>query len=109
MSEVTELTDVYEVFDFINESRPAAVDFARRNGCVPCKRLEPHYKAAASKLQDVNFGVVHLDELSAEHFDLLVGEFNLSATPTVLLFAEQTKELKERTAPKLIEEISANI
>lgn len=91
------------------EQRTVVLDFAQRNGCVPCKRLEPHYRAVAKNFADVRFAVVYLDEVDRDDFEELVTDFNVSATPTVVMFGYKRTELKERTAPKLIDEITVNL
>lgn len=82
------------------------MDFARRNGCVPCKRLEPHYKATAAKV-DVPLYVVYLDEADEPLFNYATQNLNVLGTPTVIRFYDYDSpmHLEGRTAPVLIKEI----
>ena len=103
-----EITSARELDDFVQNSIPAVVDFAQREGCVPCKRLAPHFEAAAGSLDHVNFAVVYLDELGEGDFASIVGEFGLMGTPTLILFGRNFyKRLDARTAPLLIKEINS--
>lgn len=103
MIEVTTLEEFSNLFegqeDFI-------VDFARRNGCVPCRRLEPHYKAAAAKV-DVPMYVVYLDEADVPLFNYATGHLKVLGTPTIIRFRWHGDTVLEgRTAPVLIQEIN---
>lgn len=108
MSEVREIKSAEELDDFLRSTNRAVVDFAKRNGCVPCKRLEPHYNAAAKSLDEVDFAVVHLDELEQADFYHLMDEFGLRSTPTVVYFDDTAVTVLEaRTGPLLIKEINS--
>lgn len=103
-----EITSANELFDLTYTEDSLVVDFAKRNGCVPCRRLAPHFEAADRSIDGVTFAVVYLDELPQEDFFVLVDEFKLMQTPTVLLFkGNAVAALNERTAPLLIKEINS--
>lgn len=70
--------------------------------CGPCKRLAPHYKALAEASHDVVFLNVDIDECQ----DIAL-EYSVMGVPTVALFegGERVRDLKERTAVKLINEL----
>lgn len=89
----------------------AVIDFARRNGCVPCQRLEPHFKAAASApvLEDIRFSKVMLDEVPSDLLDYCMNVLVIRGTPTVIEFrnGERYADITGRTAPVIIKELSA--
>lgn len=110
MAEVIELTTKAQFDEAIAEGR-VVIDFARRHGCVPCQRLEPHYKAAANApvLEDIDFYKVMLDEVEPELLDYAMDVLNVRGTPTVIEFrnGERHADIAGRTAPLLIKELSA--
>lgn len=110
MTEVIELTTKAQFDEAIAEGR-VVIDFARRYGCVPCQRLEPHYKAAAkaTALEDIAFYKVMLDEVDGEFFDYIMESVGIKSTPTVLEYRHSNvfSEVKSRTAPLIIKELSA--
>lgn len=88
----------------------AVVDFARRNGCVPCMRLEPHLKAAAKSpaLEDISFFKVMLDEVDDDLLNYAMDQVGIQSTPTVMeyRYGSVYAVVKERTGPKLIKELA---
>lgn len=110
MTEVIELTTKAQFDEAVAAGR-VVIDFARRNGCIPCQRLEPHYKAAANApvLEDIDFYKVMLDEVDREFLDYIMDKVGIKSTPTVLEYRNSNvyAEVKGRTAPLLIKELSA--
>lgn len=103
-----EITDASELDDFINSNDAVVIDFAKRNGCVPCARLKPHFEAAARSIDGVEFAVVYLDEMSQQHLFDVMENFGLRSTPTVFYIDNRTVQVLEaRTGPLLIKEISS--
>lgn len=110
------MTDVAELktksaYDGAVAAGRVVIYFARRHGCVPCQRLEPHYKAAASApvLEDIYFYKVMLDEVEPELLSYALDMLNVRGTPTVIEFrnSERYADISSRTAPLLIKELSA--
>lgn len=110
MTEVIELTTKAQFDEAIAAGR-VVIDFARRHGCVPCQRLEPHFNAAASApvLEDISFYKVMLDEIDTEFFDYIIESVGIKSTPTVLeyRYGSVYAMIEGRTAPLLIKELSA--
>lgn len=110
MTDVAELTTKAEYDEAVSAGR-VVIDFARRHGCVPCQRLEPHYKAAANApvLEDITFYKVMLDEVEPEFLDYVMDVLGILGTPTVIEFrnGERYRDISGRTAPLLIKELSA--
>jgi len=110
LTDVVELSTKAEFDAAIAEGR-VVIDFARRNGCVPCQRLEPHYKAAANApvLEDITFYKVMLDEVDGDFLDYIMDRVGIRSTPTVLEYRHNNVygEVKGRTAPLIIKELSA--
>ena len=110
MTDVAELKTLAEFEEAIAADR-VVIDFARRNGCVPCQRLEPHYKAAANStvLEDINFYKVMLDEVDMEFFGYVMDKVGIRSTPTVLEYRSGSvyREVEGRTGPLLLKELSA--
>lgn len=110
MTEVIELKNKAEFDEAVAAGR-VVVDFARRFGCVPCQRLEPHYKAAANApvLEDIDFYKVMLDEVDPELLNYAMDVLNVRGTPTVIEFrnGERHADVTGRTAPLIIKELSA--
>lgn len=109
MTEVTELSTKAQFDEAVAADR-VVIDFARRHGCVPCQRLEPHYKAAAKApvLEGINFYKVMLDEIDDEFFGYIMDRVGIKSTPTVLeyRYSNVYAEVEGRTAPLLIKELS---
>ena len=97
-------------FDEAIASGRVVIDFARRTGCVPCQRLEPHYKAAASAtaLEGITFYKVMLDEADSDLLGHAMDVLNVRGTPTVIEFldGERQRDISGRTAPLIIKELS---
>lgn len=104
MSEITNLDD----FSDIVKGTRTVVNFARRNGCVPCQRLKPHYEAAAKVVPGTEFYSVMLDEVEDALLDYALDDLTIMSTPTVLLFVDGEVEgvVQSRTAPALITELT---
>jgi thioredoxin 1 len=98
------LIDVYSLEQFreLISSNDRVVVKYWASWCTPCKRLAPHYKALAEASHDVVFLNVDIDECQ----DIAL-EYSVMAVPTVALFenGEWVRDLKERTAVKLISEL----
>lgn len=109
MTEVIELKTKAQFDDAIAAGR-VVIDFARRFGCVPCQRLEPHFKAAANApvLEDITFYKVMLDEVDDEFLDYIMDRVGIMSTPTVLEYRYNNvyAEIKERVAIKIIKELT---
>lgn len=110
MTEVIELTSKAQFDDAVATGR-VVIDFARRFGCVPCQRLEPHYNMAAKSpvLEDITFYKVMLDEVDSDLLDYAMDVLRVLGTPTVIEFrdGERHADIAGRTAPLLIKELSA--
>lgn len=106
MSDVTEITTLDALVDAQHDDR-AIIDFARRHGCVPCARLEPHFTAAAPAV-DANFYKVLLDEVDEDLLKFVIDVIGVKSTPTVLEYRSGSVhgEVKGRTAPQIIKELS---
>lgn len=104
---VIEITSKEEWFEFIKGSS-TVTDFARRNGCVPCKRLEPHYEKAAENLSDIKFAKVLMDEVEPDFLDYIMDDLKIMGTPTVLHYTNGAlnRGISGRTAPVIIKELS---
>lgn len=78
------------------------VDFSRKEGCVWCKKLEPHFNAASGLTNDTTFVVADVDDNPD-----MVTKYGFMKVPTVILFenGEQVTEVKARTALQIISEI----
>lgn len=102
MSEVVVISNRDELVSLLNDNAKVVLKFTAPAWCVPCQRLAPHYKAAAEQSQDVVFASIDVDE----HNGLAV-EYAVQGVPTVLLYEDglYVKDLKERTAIKLINEL----
>lgn len=99
--EITDL-DTFNLLVVDNRNR-VLVEFYQSEGCVPCKRLAPHYEAASEK-SDVPF--VKVDLLDPALFQIGV-EYGVMKTPTVLLMNEGVvlKEIQGRTAIQILNEL----
>lgn len=107
MTNVTEITDKTTFLDNTARGR-SVVDFARRNGCIPCQRLEPHYRLAAEKMPDITFYKVMLDEIDKDFFEYIISTFGIKSTPTVVEFidGDVMRHVSARTGPLIIKELS---
>lgn len=109
MTEVLELKTKAEFDEAITAGR-AVIDFARRHGCVPCARLEPHFKAAANApvLEDITFYKVMLDEVDREFLDYVMDSIGILSTPTVLeyRYGSVYDDVQARTTVALIKELT---
>lgn len=104
---VTELTTKEEFWDAVKQPH-AVIDIARREGCVPCARLEPHFQKASEALPGTKFYQMHLDEVEGETLDYMLYGLCILSTPTVLeyKYGGLTKYVSARTAPLLIRELT---
>lgn len=85
----------------LQENKTVVVDFAAPAWCIPCQRFAPHFEMA-SKKTDAAFAHVDVDKA-----EWAMVEYGVQSVPTVMLFknGQYVKHLKERTAPKLLQEI----
>jgi thiol-disulfide isomerase/thioredoxin len=104
---VTELTTKEEFWEAVKQPH-TVIDIARRNGCVPCARLEPHFQKAAETLPGIKFYQMHLDEVEGETLDYMLDGLGILSTPTVLeyKYGGLQKYINARTAPLLIRELT---
>lgn len=65
---------------FISSNKLVAVDFYA-NWCGPCKMLSPIMETLSSKMNDVVFAKINVDEEQQ-----LSRKFNIMSIPTVLIF-----------------------
>lgn len=102
MSDVTWLIDEQNLLDLLDSAHEVVVDFTAPGWCVPCQRFAPHFDAAA-KESDATFVAVDVDK--APWATLAYG---VRGVPTVKFFRNGmfVADLKERTALKLIDELS---
>lgn len=105
MSNVVEVTRKSELDEIISNNDKVLVDFSRAEGCVWCKRLAPHFEAAAGMASNTTFVVADVDQDSALLHELMNQGFR--SVPTVLLFenGERVAEVKSRTALQIVGEI----
>ena len=105
MSNAVEVTRMSELKDVIANNDKVLVDFSRAEGCVWCKRLAPHFEAAAGMATDTTFVVADVDQDAALLHELMDQGFR--SVPTVLLFenGERVAEVKSRTALQIVGEI----
>lgn len=102
MSKVVKIASQKELDEVLAKHPKVLVDFSKSVGCVWCKKLEPHFEAAAGLANDTTFVVV--DVLEAPE---LVESYGFMKVPTVLLFenAEKVAEVEARTALQIVSEI----
>ena len=108
MSDVQLISTKEEWFEFI-KNPDTVTDFARRNGCVPCQRLEPHLATAAGKVEGVKFAKVYMDECDSDFTDYIMDALGVMGTPTLMRYkyGEFAGIVTGRSAPLLIKELSA--
>lgn len=96
-----EVEDAGELSSILDQHETVVVDFQALSWCVPCQRLQPHLEAA-SESSSVTFVSVDIDKAP-----WAVEQYNILSVPTVLLYrhGEFVKELRGRTAIKLLKEI----
>lgn len=92
------MSELQAIFD--NNPR-VVVDFQAPSWCVPCRRLAPHFNAAAQKSPAV-FVEVDIDEA----LDIR-DAYDVMSVPQVYLFenGEKVREILSRTTLPLIKEI----
>lgn len=100
-----EITTLYEFKNFTRGD--GVVDFAKRSGCVPCQRLEPHLKSASARV-DIPFGKVYLDLSDEDLLNHVVTVLGIKSTPTLYLYenGKVVRAIESRTAPGIIKELS---
>jgi thiol-disulfide isomerase/thioredoxin len=100
--EVVEVRTLTELHEMTNAFDKVVVDFQAPAWCVPCKRLHPHFKAAAKK-SDAAFVSVDIDIAD----EALKNTFEIMSVPTVLLIerGKETREIKGRTSVQILKEI----
>lgn len=102
MSQVIDVTEQGALEDIIADNETVVVDFQALAWCVPCRRFEPHFVAAAEQAPNVKFVTVDIDKAP-----WAVVEYGVQGVPTVKLYrkGEYVKDLKERTVIKLLSEL----
>lgn len=100
---VEEYTSLGAMNNFIRDNDVTVIDFYRKEGCIWCKRLDPHFEAAAQQIPDIAFAKVDVDVLPE-----VIEEFQLLSVPTVLLFdgSFYGNPLAGRTVGELVSELS---
>ena len=93
------LTDLHEI---INKNDRVVIDFAAPAWCVPCQRLEPHFKKAAES-SDATFVEVDMDKAD----DGIKNTYPIMSVPMVFYVQKdaETREIKGRTALAILREI----
>jgi Thioredoxin domain-containing protein len=101
LAEVLDITEHEELLDLLDTEQRVVVKFTAPAWCVPCQRFAPHFKTAAAK-SDATFVAVDVDNA---HWAMV--EYGVQGVPTVVLFenGERVRDLKERTALKLLTEL----
>jgi thioredoxin 1 len=102
LSEVVWVESHQDLLDVLEENTLVVIDFTAPDRCVPCRRLEPQFTAAAALDPRTKFVAVHVDRNP-----WAVVEYGVQAVPTVMLYedGEYKKTLLERTFKKLGNEI----
>lgn len=102
MSNVVHVSSSEELNEVLASNPKVLVDFSKSVGCVWCKRLEPHFNAAAGLAEDTTF--VYVDVLEAPE---LIETYGFMKVPTVLLFenGDKVAEVESRTAMQIAAEI----
>lgn len=101
---VRETSDPTEIADAIAAGGVVVVDFGAESWCVPCRRLRPHYDAAAEKLTDVTLIRADIDD-SPE----LASQYEIQGVPTLLAYKDGVLygSVTARTAVALVSEINS--
>ena len=101
MAEVLDITDKGELQDLIDTEPRVVVKFTAPAWCRPCQQFAPHFKSASEK-SDATFVAVDVDNA-----DWAMVDYGVRGVPTVVLFenGERVRDLKERTALKLLSEL----
>lgn len=102
MTDVIWVSDREEFLELIATNREVLVDFTAPGWCVPCQRFAPHFDSAATN-SDVIFVAVDVDKAP-----WAMEDYGVRGVPTVKFFrdASVVGDLKERTAIKLLDELS---
>jgi thioredoxin len=102
ISKVVEVKTPEQFEQVLSESSKVIVDFWA-TWCGPCKRLAPHYEAAAER-SDATFVKVDIEAVPT-----LTTDFNIQSVPTVLGFKDGllTATIESRTAIPLLREVEA--
>lgn len=107
MSEI--LVDDKEDFYRLVQEGSAVVLFTAPSWCIPCRRFEPHWKAAAQKSQ-LTFITVDMGdapEVLGEHW--ATREFSIKSVPSVLRFYDKDSHavVKSRALIPFIKELES--
>ena len=105
MSDITKIESQSDLEWLLNDNERVVLKFTAPSWCAPCRALAPHYAKAAEASHDVVFASVDIDE----HPEIAL-EYSVMAVPTVALFenGERVRDLRGRTAVKLISELLIN-
>lgn len=101
MSDVLSASNLNELNSILDNNSRVVVDFQAPSWCVPCRKLAPHFKAAAEKSPAV-FVEVDID-VALDIRD----KYDVMSVPQVYLFenGQKTREIVSRTTLPLIKEI----
>lgn len=100
---VIETSSPSDIENAIAAGGVVVVDFGAESWCVPCRRLRPHYDAAAERLPDATLIRADIDENPE-----LVDAYGIQGVPRLLAYKGGVYygDVTARTAIALVEEIS---
>lgn len=98
---VETLDDLHHIIDTHDG---VVVSFSAPAWCVPCRRLQPHFEAAAERIIDLTFVEVDIDKAP----DIRVA-YNIMSVPFLVRFdrGQLVGEVKGRTFIQLQNELSS--
>ncbi len=87
--------------EFKNEDR--CVVYFTAQWCNPCKQLKPHYGRAAVMNPELNYYLVDVDDVGAEHLEY----YSIKSIPQVFVMekGEIIKKIDAKTAEEILREI----
>lgn len=99
---VVETSDLDEIERIVADNPKVVVDFGAESWCVPCRRLRPHYDAAAGQVDAV------LVRADIDDNPELARKYNILGVPTLLAYVdgEPVGDVRSRTAVALVNEIN---
>lgn len=101
---VIETSTPGDIEDAIAAGGVVVVDFGAESWCVPCRRLRPHYDAAAERLPDATLIRADIDENPE-----LTEVYGIQGVPTLLAYKDGVLygSVTARTAVALVSEINS--